>query len=279
MKKFGALLLTLAMLLSLGACGKDETEPTIPEETAPVESATPAPTPTPTPEPTIAYSEESGETTADDGTVVLTYSYQLAQVDGVPGADKINAELQSRRDEFMSGPGSIEEYTDMAQTQYADWPDFFANGETYEMDYNVSASRLDDTVVSLSCADYTYSMGAHGYNGIFGLVFDAQTGDLLRLENLTGDVEALKDSLLQYITDISHDPDYLDEHGGEGAFFEGYEESLPTVVADGLWYFDETGMTLVANAYVLGPYAAGAFFFTVPYEDLANMIDAKWIPD
>ena len=99
--KLTAGVLSLALLLSLAACGNREGaaagSPEPSEEPA-VETASRE----------VTYRLDSNEFTAEDGTTLLIWSYQEPVVTGVPGADAINAASGARTELFFTGGLGVE---------------------------------------------------------------------------------------------------------------------------------------------------------------------------
>ena len=261
MKQWTALLAALALMLGLTACGgKAET---VPEETPAEETARRE----------VTFQDDSGEYTADDGTVLLTWSWMEPVVSGVDGAGAINAASAERTERFLD---DVETRITDAENLYDGAPELWTGDGHYAMDRTVSVSRLDDEAVSFVYEDTSYSMGAHGYTATYGAVYDARSGEELTLAALSDDEAGLRAYLRAYILNLSKTEEYTEN--GYSLFFDGYEAYISDVVADGLWYFDADGMVFISQPYVLGSYAAGTILFPIPYGALLGQIDDRWIP-
>ncbi len=141
---------------------------------------------------------------------------------------------------------------------------------SYEVAYDFSLQRGDDRVLSFIQESYGYMAGVHGYTEETGLNFDMKTGEALSLNDIAADKEALLDSAKSYIAELLELPRF------EEALYGSKEDAMKVVEEDVLsddnyWYFTNTGITFVANAYILGPYAAGSFHFDIPYEKLNGL--------
>lgn len=262
----------VALLTGLTACGEQGQTPNEPEAT-PVVTETPGPVRTDGPI-WVEVTSQQGEVTSQQGETVMIYDWQQPRVMGVPGAEQINAAMKQKEENFLYGTGGVEELSAEAEEFYNAYGDF---GSTYALSSGVSVARADDRVISMIFGDYTYTGGAHGYAGTSGWVYDSQTGQCLGLADLSGDETALKEFFVQYITELSKTEDYTYE--GQTIFFDDYEQWIPDVVADGLWYFNNEGITFISQPYVLSSYAAGTIFFPIPYEDLEGVIDSRWLPE
>lgn len=262
----------VALLTGLTACGEPAQTPNEPEPT-PVVTETPGPVRAEVPI-WVEITSRQGEATSRQGETVMTYDWQQPRVTGVPGAEQINAALQQKEEDFLHGTGGVEELSAEAEEFYNTCGEL---GSTYALSSGVSVARADDRVISLIFGDYAYTGGAHGYTGTSGWVYDSRTGQRLGLADLSGDETALKAFFVQYITELSKTEEYT--YDGQSLFFDDYEQWIPDVVADGLWYFDNEGITFVSQPYVLSSYAAGTIFFPIPYEDLEGVIDSRWLPE
>ena len=229
------------------------------------------------------------EDTVAEGTAeVFRYSADRANVI-LPAApeteERINSVLEEEQRLFaegnldVDGGGGRAFYEGCAREEYAarsadgtlDW---FA---PYELFRTMGVARGDSRVLSLTVMDYVYSGGAHGYGGLGALNFDLSTGAELRLEDLSDDPSAFLDRCAEKLLEISRSGDYA-ELARDG-YFPGYEDSLPGLLRDGNWYFDGTGITVIANPYEIAPYASGLIEFTLPYEWLQGRIREEYLPE
>lgn len=110
---------------------------------------------------------------------------------------------------------------------------------------------------------YIYTGGAHGIDWITGLCFDLETGACLTQEDIfkpgfeTVLTEALRKNLKKAFED---DKDTYD--------------SLFTkdIGPDGNFYTTEDGITYIYGHYEIGPYSAGIIHVTVPWEEIAGIL-------
>ena len=141
----------------------------------------------------------------------------------------------------------------------------------------VSVSRADSAVVSFLYSDYEFTGGAHGNYGLRSFVFDTQTGELLTLDSLSSDPAALKEVLLTKMqAAVEEDKDgYYSNHIDPSL---DLSSALSALLREGSWDLTAAGLEIFSSLYELGPYAAGITEFTIPYDELTNVLDAKWIP-
>jgi hypothetical protein len=153
-----------------------------------------------------------------------------------------------------------------AKSLYATSPDAF-NG--YASSRYYEAQRCDKQVISMKCDLNDYMSGAHDSYSFIGYNFDTRTGKVLTLDDISTDKKQLIDSARTYINSQLKLPGYAKK------LMKSVEQSQDIINSDVLtddnWYFTKTGLTFVSNPYVLGSYAAGAFFFTVPYQQLESL--------
>ena len=147
-------------------------------------------------------------------------------------------------------------------------------GLEFSSDRTVKITRADSSAVSLVFTTMTYTGGAHGNYFDVGYVYDAQTGELLTLDKLTSDYDAFSNFVLEYMLTLAKE----DETYASLDLIEDLRSALAMLLREGSWYFDENGLVLFSDVYELASYAEGIIRFTVPYEELENYIDAKWLP-
>lgn len=306
MKKIFAMILVLALGLSLCAC--EELEKLQRVELPPLPTVEPSQEPGQEPEPQTTEEplvSEEPASAADLGSRVivningssevfnapdnesqriLTFSYDTPQVH-IEGNDvasaAINDHIAVLNELYYSGTGNgdgLNSWLEMALDNYSYATDTGAEiAIELSSDRTASVLRADNSVVSLVFSTVTYAGGAHGNYLERGYVYDTQTGELLTLEKLSEDSDAFKQYVLEYITDLA-------ENGEEYkncSFLQSAEDlsaTLAPVVREGSWYFDENGLVVFSDVYELGSYAEGIIRFTIPYEALAEQIDAKWLP-
>ena len=108
-------------------------------------------------------------------------------------------------------------------------------------------------------------------------VYDTKTGERLTLADLSADESGLKAKLLSEMNALA-------DENKDGYFtdrmFEDVDRStaFPALIREGSWYPAAEGFVIFSDIYELGPYAAGITEFAIPYENLADVLDARWIP-
>lgn len=312
MYKILTILLALTMALSLSACGTKQVTPddSTPDSSAPVSSVTSATdepedssetpadssVPPDTSEETPSQSEETdsiqvslmqgeGENQADDGTLILQWSYQEPQVN-IPSNREAEKLIQADLDLLIS------DFEDFITTQTQEAAESYESGEQtfedshYYNELNITIARCDDQVISLVLDDIGFAGGVHGWDNRYARNYDVTTGERITFDNLGGDrfVDFCRENLLNQI-------DQQIQQGGEDAtmFFDNYQDSIDSIIQDGTseteygvvepsFYFNEQGLVFISGEYMLQPYAAGILEFSIPYADLADIMGDTYLP-
>ena len=288
----------LALLLCLSACGAKNQETTVTPvqndsadtqtqeqsaETAQPENAetenTGAETAAAVPQ--ITFDQQPETVSAEDGTDVLNTDYPVFTVT-IPGNDaaaqriseSLAAEVAGYRENLAHGmSGESESLAADALEDYQYHKDEGVDWTPYADQLSAEILRCDQQVLCVNFGSYIYTGGVHGFHYTFGRCYDVATGERLTLENLAEEGVDLKQAMLDKVTEMSHDPELYDPD----LFFEGYEEYLPDVVGDE-FTMNEAGITFSAAPYTLGSYAAGQIDFTIPYDQLAGLVQSRYLP-
>lgn len=268
MKRMMGMLLVLAMVFSLAACGEKTVEP--PKEQ--VQQAQ---------QPDVEYSfavstdvyEDIG--TAEDGTVLLRVRYELPHLDIVPEMSDdgaVDAQMLAVQQTFN---------TEMERQRSAEIEFFDIQGDTAREDYayapkywNAYADEMtmgpiyqtDGGLLSIYESAYIYTGGAHPTNGFFMWNYDLNEGKFLQYNDFTDDEEAFRAAVAKEILQ------QIDEQGFAEGLFEDYEASVEELSYADVCFSAE-GMTVCFPEYILGPHAAGLPSFIVPYETINSAMN------
>lgn len=142
----------------------------------------------------------------------------------------------------------------------------------YKADFKIFPQRMDEKVMSFVMAEHSNTIEDGQNDSRLAVCFDVEKECQLKLKDLTEDYASLEKFLYEYVLKL------MSENKFSGEFFDGYENSIGSVVTDGLWYFSDDGITFICNADIIAPYDAGIMEFTVPYEELSGYIDKKFLP-
>lgn len=229
---------------------------------------------------------KAGQTLQDteQGCIYVTFEAQYPKItidSDSQTADRINSVIEA---EILSRLGSLSEYEEWAKEEYTlreeiakeQGEDILWQPYVAEVSYEVK--RADDKILSLLLLDFNYLGGAHGGHGYTGLTFDMRTGEKLSLETIGESEQAVRDEVEPLLLQQAEQMQAAVEKGeGEIGLFEEYAEYMPDVLTDDTWYLTQDGMEVVANEYLIAPYAAGAITFEIPYEQAA-FLKEQYLP-
>ena len=269
-----------------------------PNEESPVPTTGVMPTGEPEDAPAMIFIQIGNRTIqqydpAEQKELILTFSYDMPRIyaEELPeAAARINESLATVEETFYTGssyegqvgyPG-FSTMLEAAEDNYTYVYETGGSGLPLELTDTLSAQvrLLSEDVLSIIYAETNYMGGAHGSYGATAYVFDMRSGEPLSLDRLSEDSDGLRDYLTGELLALyqADEDGYYSERISEDFLPEGgIEEALRALLRDGSWYLDREGMRIFSDLYELGPYAAGVVEFEIPYERLAEHVDARWL--
>lgn len=217
----------------------------------------------------IEMKKAENKVTDEDGTVlfVKSYTYPVVTIAGNEvAAEKINADIQAKIDAFVSETSAVDYAKEDRQFRLDSGDDSFME---YTEDISYSTARADSNVISFVITNYAYTGGAHGNYGSDGINYNANTGEVINFSELSDDAEKFHTDTLAYLQKLAATDAYQERFYTPDTALSGDLEAA--LYEDGKWYLSTTGLTFVADPYVLGPYAAGTIEFVIPYDALTEM--------
>ena len=219
---------------------------------------------------------------------ILTFAWDSVQVqsDLYPdAASKITETMAGLEDAWYTGSDSGEDayafgYSSMlgaAEDNYNSAQQGQGMAAEFSSTRYVTVLRADSEICVFLVNYYVYMAGAHGSYKNEAICFDTKTGERLTLADLSADESGLKAKLLSEMNALA-------DENKDGYFtdrmFEDVDRStaFPALIREGSWYPAAEGFVIFSDIYELGPYAAGITEFAIPYENLADVLDARWIP-
>ncbi|EMQ95790.1 hypothetical protein D778_01680 [Xanthomarina gelatinilytica] len=156
---------------------------------------------------------------------------------------------------------TIEESIDAFNNEYesfkSDFPETIIAWEA-QIDGEVMYQSAD--VISLSITTYMNTGGAHGHLNVSFLNFNAQTGKMLKNEDLFEDYLAFTKIAKTYFDEEIADKKDL--------YFEPDNFTLPENIG-----FNEEGVILLYNTYEIAPYSSGMTEIQIPWEELQTSLN------
>jgi len=210
----------------------------------------------------IAYEDFSDQITGDGDILLLSVSEHVPVVE-IQGqeeiASKINEFFQERHSSFLNDVEAArsvsQEVYDSYSQENIDSFEGFSIGQTYEVLYQ------SEKFLCMEETQYEWLGSTHPSTFVSSFVFDLQTGEKVLLKEIVENDEEAQTFVADYIEQL------IKENYDPEGFYEEYEELLPGLYADDIFYLNEKGVVFISNAYAIAPYAAGKMEFVIPYED------------
>ena len=246
-----------------------EAEQPVPEENQPAEGETVGTTGG---KPAAVTIETETQEYRDGDTLLMTanYDHVTVSVEGNEAATRTITEVFEKREQEFKR--SVAELVEDAKedTIVTDSGMSYIQGQGYQ------TQRNDGSILSFAFLMEEFLGGAHGYYMEYGLNFDAETGQVLTVEDIAQDVDAFQEISVQEMLRQSEDL------RAQGALFE--EEMIPgglQGIFEGKmegdeWYFTADGIRFISNIYEIAPYAAGNFAFDIPYEMINDVLKEEY---
>ena len=227
--------------------------------------------------------------------LILTFSYETPHVSiqGRDGAAQaINDYIAMLDETFYTGndygAGTALGFNTMLEFAQDHYGYTVYNNIDFDIPFSasrtVSIARADDHIFSLVYDDYIYSGNAHGSQQDKAYIFDTETGERLSLEALCDDYNVLRAAVVEYMTGLPEsDPGYyarIDFEMMKNTMgVEDFTGACEALLREGSWYLDLNGLVVFADQGEMGPMVSGMIEFHIPYAELSDVIDDKWIPE
>lgn len=144
----------------------------------------------------------------------------------------------------------------------------------WESEFALTATRADETVLSLKQADYSWLGGAHPYTYVNGINYDSQTGTELSLKDIAKDYDGVYAYVCKKLQE-EHDPT---------TFFAEYEDTVKAMFyGEGdnqnsvQWFLTDDGMTVWFNQYEIAPYSSGPIIVEIPFTGNEDLFQAQYM--
>lgn len=279
MKKILCLLLCICITLSLTSCWwkKPDTGSTSTQGTsAPTDETTQTTVPVvqipPLDMVSISMPLIHETTLATDGTELFRYSFQdvALNIADADIAKIITLDLLQRMDSNSSTAVSLESQATKDYVPGADWTPYY-----YEVIY--TPRRIDNTILSLSGIHSSFDSFSQSAMSMSSASYDLVTGKFLAISDILSDADGASASLCEKL--IAQ----LDKIAKDKSLFSSYKATIESSFSMDLnryyaWYFTGEGICFYFSPYEIAPSSAGTIQVTVPYGELAGILNDAYFP-
>lgn len=231
--------------------------------------------------------QETDIFTNDDTEILVRTEVDMPTI---TGNEMLNSGVQDWANNYVELAESFRsEYSDFSY-DYLEYTEPYTDSEFYGTDYPIyfysrhvvyipeddgflKKPRADDKVLSLIYNSYSETGGAHGFSSFDGASFDVETGELLSFEAIATDYDSFSNKVLTIIINE------IEVKAQEIYIFEDYEDTIYSLWYDDAttWYMSDTGLVFIYSPYTLATYADGSIVVEVPYEDVADYMEDKYL--
>ena len=279
MKRVLSLFLTLLLCLSLCACNKTPeappVEPPVQQDPAPAPEPTPEPTPepepTPDPEPVVTGVEVDANhyshqvIAAVDAAPVITADFLMPEPEEMP---QITAYYETVKTDLFAI------YSGEAGDALLQMQNMGENFRPWAMEMAFEVQRNDGTVLSILRELYENRGGVHPSVVYFAETYEVASQGRLLLGNLFTVPEDVYLARLQDMILAQMDQ----RETGDGVYyFEFAREQLLNLLDPMDFALTEDSLLIFFDVYALAPYAAGPQYFYLPYSELSDILDTRWV--
>ena len=174
---------------------------------------------------------------------------------------------------FGEKPYSAKDYTSLLTSfigSYEKLQKEFPNDKFgWEADIKGSVKYQSENVLNIEINHYTFTGGAHGYQGLRSLLFDPNTGKSILNTQLFNDREAFKD-LAEKKFRAKYKIPANKSINSTGLMFEKEKFQLPQNI-----FFTDNGLLLYYNSYEVASYADGTKELLLPYTEVNDYLLIK----
>jgi hypothetical protein len=139
----------------------------------------------------------------------------------------------------------------------------------WEAEIEGTIKHQSDSILNLQIKHYTYTGGAHGYQGLRSLLFDPETGKSIQNNQLFKDQNAFKAFAEKKFRSKYKIPENKSINA-TGFLFEDDAFQLPLNI-----FYTEKGLLLYYNPYEAASYADGPKELLLPYKEVNNYLLIK----
>lgn len=140
--------------------------------------------------------------------------------------------------------------------------DFEESSLVWEAMFDGEVTYHSPMVITIAINSYLNTGGAHGNLNITLFNFDTSTGELLNNKELISDLTSFSEIAEKHFKEHTNTKEEL------GDYFFGEAFHLPSNIG-----FNDEGVLLFYNVYEIASYAVGVTEFTIPYEEVEDLLN------
>lgn len=197
----------------------------------------------------------------------VSYEYPVLDDEQYP---ELSLAIQDYRMAYVRNiEAARDELAAMAEQDYAEWGAESWMGY-YTIDESMTVKRADATAVSILEQGYFYQGGAHGSDGFGCFNVDTKTGDIIALNNVITDMNALSGIIATEMLELYPDITY---------FTPTLEETIEMYITPEItltWTLDYNGVTFYFGSYEIGTYADGRQQVTIFYSEYSSIFNSYY---
>lgn len=210
----------------------------------------------------FSTTDRTFEEKAEDGTVILSATYYEPSI----RIKDYTASEQAIRDILTQNVDNIKTEIELLKGEAGA---FYTGSETGSYEPTVIQSMLSEGRLDMTCISLVEKTGIRTASSelntdLTGYTFDTKTGNLLTLDSIADDSDALRNSIIEQIRFVCGSHSEID-------FFDRYEELLPNVLNAGNWYLTTKGLVVIVPDSMIAPHTAGVLSFVIPYRNLNGL--------
>ena len=204
-------------------------------------------------------------------------SVKIPVANGVPiVADSINKKVFSVMKEiiyFGEKPYTAKDYNGLLTSFINSYEklqkDFPSDKFGWEADVKASVVYQSENILNIEINHYTYTGGAHGYQGLRSLLFNPATGKTITNNQLFNNREAFK-AFAEKKFRAKYKIAAVKSINSTGLMFEKEKFQLPQNI-----FFTDKGLLLYYNSYEVASYADGTKELLFPYTEVNEYLLLK----
>lgn len=223
--------------------------------------------------PEVTFTDYSQNLTDEETGVSLLAVMENCPVVSIPenedAAEKINMVFEQK---YTENQANIEKdlktaesaYEELSESEREGWS-CYETGTIYKMVY------ASEKILSIEMETFQKQGVDYSNEWTSAYCFDAATGKLLSLTDIFSDKAEAKKIVEEHILDtITKEPykDYL---------MEDYENYVPDILTDVVFYLNETGVVVICNPYMVTMKDGEVIEIEIPYKELSEVMNEPYM--